>query len=702
MESSLLVKIQELRQKFNNIGSVPDPARLQEALDDAINLYVRLYCRWSGSACTDDNGEQEAYEWLSKYVQEESRQQLTPSQKSRQAKQAMAYYAYYLDLKTKSNGFSEPNNPSPTISRPMPRHTQATSLLQDAETDLGYLIEPYRIVLELNALDLNNVSATRTVIRNLRERLRQQSTSRCLILEELAMDAMLAQWLLQAKQRDQESNLNNPSFPIMKLYLGSHRHTIAFCMQLSHNGSLTDDQLVSQKYELRFPPNCENEKKGKWILKSSGLVHQLTQGTVEVEWLIEVPENGTFLADGNSSEVEFTIYNPQVRQKPWKCTVEVVPANEPGWRDSSEAAAKGSDPLGFSSRRNAIQKLKGIFDCALAATRPTELTIVAVAGLAGMGRKDVVEQAKTQSCLANQNMNNFEQRIAIIPFEADDDGRPCVSYRAGDGWNPDRWKKVLTEASNKTSTTPQISCIVVYADLADLIGDYPDNLISSQHFAGRGVNRQTIKLGFLEDDEIQTMFDETLRRQMETDNVFVVLDPRCGRFIREATDGYPELVAPLITQIVDNLRKKHGWYVSRKQIDAAISDLCNVKPALSDDLDGHIKEFASSRLRRAFPQNDEFEIARWLLMQVEKAQSSSDDIRPNRKRGVFAWELTHAAQREPQRDGSQGKNLLSILNKLVAQSLLTNMDGVYQIKSNFLVYWARREAREFSSRGPKR
>lgn len=698
MENNLLIQIQELRRGFKSIDSTASSMDLTKALDSTIKFYGQLYSSWSGLACSSDNLEQDVENWLSEYTKENPAKLLSEPQKSRHAKQAMAYFAYHLDLKTKFNGFCEPEKPSIVQVYPMPRHKEAMAFLQRPETDLGYLVEPCQIISKLNMLDLNGVGATRNAIWDLSERLGKQFARRPLTLEELALRALLANWLRQSKQREQERNLLDPSFPINKFWLGTRRQTIAFCMQLNHNGSPADISLQTKKYELTLPASYDTEERGAWSLENkTGLISPLTDGTVEVEWRILVPEKGTFqFENGESETAEFIIHGSQVRKEPWKCSIEIAPAHGTEWYDSGsvETTSRDTGSLGFESRQRAVDKLNTVFSEVLTSSvASAPLTLIAVAGLSGMGRRALVEHVSAQWHTA-ENKDEFGRLVMIVPFETDKGSRPCVSH--GAQWNPDSWQKILAEVCGGVDS--EVACIVMFADVNEtLVGDYLEEAISTQCCKNRPVKRQTIMLEPLDEIDIQTMLSETLNRQLKPMQNHFVLDPRCGRIIMQATDGYPQLVLPLIIAIVDNLRKKRGWYVSREQIHLAILDLCKVDPMHPEDLHEAVREYVSSRLKSAFSEENEYSFARWLLWQIEMIQSQ-DDFGLADKQGVTVQELARNAQRS----NFQGRNLLNVLEKLVAGNLLMDMNGTYQLKTDFLIYWAKREAREFSQNRSKK
>jgi hypothetical protein len=701
MGLNVLKRVEDLRQKFLKMETSASKLEIAGGVDAAISFYADTYIMSSESIHNSGESPIKVAEDTLSHHASKDWANLKPSRWSRSAAQALAYFAFHTELRYKLNNFAwrqrSPDGSGEVL--PMPFYERATRYLSDDETDLGYLITPWKLVQSLNRLELNNSLGIRTTIVDYLARLTQRPTKQ-LTLEELALRAVLTLWLRQDEQESQAKNLSEPEFPITTIPLGGRRENVAFCMHLKHNGFQNGIALHLQRYELHLPAKLSRDGDNGWKHLSEDKIGKtcvLKDGTIEIEWQLEIPDKGQFLESTTDAITDsFTVICPEVKKDPWTTPIKLVRAKEPNWvreehvrktTDASDERDFEHQLLRFKTRDDARKGLEQILTEVINCENSKEapVTFVAITGIPGMGRKLLLDDL----CHDWQSKEGFEQRVVVIT-DANDDTQPVVSAHDMVGhysWNPESWVPVFNRA--KDQLIESTLCFITMAKLDDSsVGDIDNAMISQDFLDSRPIKRVTYELKRITSEEIELALRRMLNDLAGSDAV--VLDPRCGRFIEEATDGYPELVVPLIKTIVFNVyRQQNGWYVSRRQIESAINDLCNTDLQNPGDIHGAIKAYVTSRLLRVFPvktKREQYELARWILWQVDEIQTGdlSQDIF---KRGASEEQLELRAH-----ERGKFKNLLNILNRLVEINLLSETDGFYQFRSGFLPAWAKREA----------
>lgn len=164
----------------------------------------------------------------------------------------------------------------------------------------------------------------------------------------------------------------------------------------------------------------------------------------------------------------------------------------------------------------------------------------------------------------------------------------------------------------------------------------------------------------------------------------VLIDARCGRFLRKAVANQIDLAKKLIGQIVEIIIQDGWWYVSRPQIERAIEQLVN--PDLSLSMVPLVDQYIDRCLDNSAVIRSGLlhEHAKLVMFEVWDLYSQGKEITI-----AAVGETSLRSKHDQLRRDSV--NIIGILDELVHSGLLTESKGRYEFANGFVKSWVQRQ-----------
>lgn len=164
----------------------------------------------------------------------------------------------------------------------------------------------------------------------------------------------------------------------------------------------------------------------------------------------------------------------------------------------------------------------------------------------------------------------------------------------------------------------------------------------------------------------------------------VLIDARCGRFLREAVASQIDLAKELIKRTVAVIIQDGWWYISRPQIETAIEQL------VSSDQNSGINPLVDQYIESCFHKSSiicsglSHMHAKLVLLEVW-------DLRDEYKEITIPVVVNKSLRSKHDQLGRDSVNIPGILNELVRSGLLIESKGRYQFANGFVKSWVQRQ-----------
>lgn len=165
----------------------------------------------------------------------------------------------------------------------------------------------------------------------------------------------------------------------------------------------------------------------------------------------------------------------------------------------------------------------------------------------------------------------------------------------------------------------------------------------------------------------------------------VLIDARCGRFLKEAIANQIDLAKELIRQIVEIMIQDGWWYVSRPQIEKAIERL--VSPDRNLGMDPIVDKYIDQCLANSTvigTNSLPYEHVKFVLLEI-------GDLPSKNKEATIRTIVDSSLRSTHDRLRQDSVNIPGVLDELVRVGLLTESKGQYKFANGFVRSWVQRQ-----------